>query len=609
MRMGGDSTTIRSSYRLPPHDVDGPQHFARLHDQFLDSLLHEQVVLAQQQRPLPSPHSMRRSTSSKNGGDLSSCAGYSVQSKDSWTTVLHPPTIVLRKSGHRSSSTASAASTCGSESTSGPTSTAAPSSTSTSSCGNNLPHIATGRKRRRGPNLRVHRRKASPSALRQTKKKSANHYFYFSTTNNNTPSASSNLETIHLEDFSSATSTTSAPTAVTSPLDHHQHRHVSLSPHEYLHPHCRIQKDKGKGDPIGSKICGKTAETTLSKLRAKMLLLTEHCCQTGSGHSSSSSSNSNNNNMKRRPALVSKWSVDHGGVCETRSILTLKMGFLSMTYGILLRWDVTRSHQITLVVLRKNCHESFYKVSMPSAHTNSGSFSSLWFPPTVAERRAAPPLSPRRRSETRVTVLYATGLNTKTKHHNWTVQMNVGDETEHVLLSPPKNDDDDGFDHDNSTGSSTNSCGGHNDGTMLVPRSNNATIIIRSSDDGHHNDDVDDELVLQLFEHRRHTKVLRCTLRIPTASLVVVPPQEQQQSLEPTQLRVPVPDGGYLQLEAMVRETMTSPQRAYDDHNDPSSSSALYPLPRLAYDDDLTDQQYQQRHDCGGWEYLLCMVC
>jgi hypothetical protein len=62
--------------------------------------------------------------------------------------------------------------------------------------------------------------------------------------------------------------------------------------------------------------------------------------------------------MKRKKARMA---LQTETFCETRSLIQLKMGFLSMTYGVLLRWDCTRTGTITLVVLRKNCHEeSFY---------------------------------------------------------------------------------------------------------------------------------------------------------------------------------------------------------------------------------------------------------
>jgi len=43
---------------------------------------------------------------------------------------------------------------------------------------------------------------------------------------------------------------------------------------------------------------------------------------------------------------------------ETRSLLTLQMGFVSMSYGILLQWDCA-SRKVVLIVLRKMCRDDF----------------------------------------------------------------------------------------------------------------------------------------------------------------------------------------------------------------------------------------------------------
>ena len=61
------------------------------------------------------------------------------------------------------------------------------------------------------------------------------------------------------------------------------------------------------------------------------------------------STSSNNNNSR---LVITK--------VETRSILTLKMGFVSMSYGILLQWDCN-SKLVELIVLRKMCRDDFMK--------------------------------------------------------------------------------------------------------------------------------------------------------------------------------------------------------------------------------------------------------
>jgi hypothetical protein len=117
-------------------------------------------------------------------------------------------------------------------------------------------------------------------------------------------------------------------------------------PCTYVHPNCRLQKDKGKGEPIGSDICATGLSPCLDKVRQKIELLTQVSLDT----------KKKSTNMKRRKAKVTEETASY---TETRSVIELRMGFLSMQYGVLLRWDL-RTGKILLVVLRKMCHESFY---------------------------------------------------------------------------------------------------------------------------------------------------------------------------------------------------------------------------------------------------------
>jgi hypothetical protein len=118
-------------------------------------------------------------------------------------------------------------------------------------------------------------------------------------------------------------------------------------PDTYVHPLCRMQKDKGRGEEVGASICAKGRDACLEKLRVKMRLLTDIVLDASKGPAT----------MKRRRAKVMQ---QYDNFTETRSLIELKMGFLSMTYGVLLRWDTTVTGKVTLVVLRKMCHESFY---------------------------------------------------------------------------------------------------------------------------------------------------------------------------------------------------------------------------------------------------------
>jgi len=142
------------------------------------------------------------------------------------------------------------------------------------------------------------------------------------------------------------------------------------APSEYLFSKCRLQKDKGKGiSPIGSDICATTRDDCLVKLRSKMELLTQVCGNSNSAQTQSTTTSS----MKRRKAKVTEETVTY---TETRSVMDLRMGFLSMQYGVLLRWDTTMTGKVVLVVLRKMAHDSFYrkdcvKPKRPGSNSNS----------------------------------------------------------------------------------------------------------------------------------------------------------------------------------------------------------------------------------------------
>lgn len=211
----------------------------------------------------------------------------------------------------------------------------------------------------------------------------------------------------------------------------------------YLHPHCRMQKDKGKGEPVGSKICAKGREACLEKLRQKMELITKFA--TGDGRRAPA-------DIKKRHANVSEIFPNF---IETRSMIEIRMGFLSMQYGVLLRWDTSKTGRVTLVVLRKMCHEQFYTRNFKNLHIPTNKFLQSSSEPSYAIRnvvdgthailqlsdgmevalleppyRVSRPLSfaPTILS---VSVLYATGLACKS---NWTVQLCHEEKTENLLL-------------------------------------------------------------------------------------------------------------------------------------------------------------------------------
>lgn len=123
----------------------------------------------------------------------------------------------------------------------------------------------------------------------------------------------------------------------------------------FLDEKCKLQKDKNKGEPVGSEICAFGKRACLEKLRQKMELLTQVAM--GKSDTDPRTRKKASASMKRRKAKISEETALY---TETRSIIELRMGFLSMQYGILLRWDTTQTGKIFIVVLRKMCPESFY---------------------------------------------------------------------------------------------------------------------------------------------------------------------------------------------------------------------------------------------------------
>jgi hypothetical protein len=303
-------------------------------------------------------------------------------------------------------------------------------------------HGAGSTKKRRRP-LKLHHRRSSPHRRRNNKDKDSKD--------------DSSNQTINLAELSQ------------SEFPH---------PSTYLHPLCRMQKDKGKGEAVGSSICAKGRDACLDKLRTKMQLLTEIAFSGGTSSSSNnnSKSNSSSNNktssasgatMQRRKARISERCENF---TETRSLIELRMGFMSMQYGVLLRWDNSRTGQVTLVVLRKLCHASFYPSTkqLPILQPKQKQMNPLqqqqqpplnhWSPQepvhqvrdVVGDKHAIiqrpdgtevtllePPYRVRRPEQFQptvleVSVLFASGLSRKS---NWTAQLSYDNSVENILLS------------------------------------------------------------------------------------------------------------------------------------------------------------------------------
>ena len=86
---------------------------------------------------------------------------------------------------------------------------------------------------------------------------------------------------------------------------------------------------------------------TLEKLRDKMKLVIQV------------RGNERKSSLLKRDAKIAQASPHF---IETRSMIEMKLGFLSLQYGLLLRWD-RKTGKVRFICLRKMCHESFYKVA------------------------------------------------------------------------------------------------------------------------------------------------------------------------------------------------------------------------------------------------------
>lgn len=151
-------------------------------------------------------------------------------------------------------------------------------------------------------------------------------------------------------------------------------------PSFFLSPRCQLQKDKGKGMAIGSFIVAEGANECLERLRQKMKVVIQ---VSGEERKAATS-------IKRKVAKVSQHTSSY---IETRSTIELRLGFLSLQYGLLLRWDHQRSGKAVFCLLRKMCHDSFYTKTPDLVHVDSAK--------TIVTRKEteAPPFVVRTRGE------------------------------------------------------------------------------------------------------------------------------------------------------------------------------------------------------------------
>ncbi|KAG7364081.1 hypothetical protein IV203_037283 [Nitzschia inconspicua] len=134
------------------------------------------------------------------------------------------------------------------------------------------------------------------------------------------------------------------------------------TPAEYVHQQCLLQKDKGRGERLKSCISARGQEQCLDKLREKIRLVIQMSGNSVPGSGSRRDEqylrkSATNTGMKRRLAKVSGFGPSY---IETRSMLELQLGFLSMQYGLLIHWDTATTGKIVFICLRKMCNDAFY---------------------------------------------------------------------------------------------------------------------------------------------------------------------------------------------------------------------------------------------------------
>lgn len=131
----------------------------------------------------------------------------------------------------------------------------------------------------------------------------------------------------------------------------------------FLEDWCDLQKDSGKGYAPGTSVTAHGKDDSMTKLVEKMDVLAE--VENVGAYA--------NAMLTRVPAkLMSSKRGGSGslgsegsqsgaeGYVETRSMLAVKMGLLSIKYGVLVHWNKA-SGLAELIVLRKMCSESFMK--------------------------------------------------------------------------------------------------------------------------------------------------------------------------------------------------------------------------------------------------------
>jgi hypothetical protein len=141
----------------------------------------------------------------------------------------------------------------------------------------------------------------------------------------------------------------------------------------FVHEHCRLQKDKYKGVNLGSAISAYGRDAVLQKINEKIdviaainlddsrsVLTRVPACRMplSSTRSCSINEDCKNGEWAIEPDESFQWGKKD--VVETRSMIGVRMGLLSVQYGLLIHWDVG-TFTADLIVLRKMCADDFIK--------------------------------------------------------------------------------------------------------------------------------------------------------------------------------------------------------------------------------------------------------
>jgi len=121
-----------------------------------------------------------------------------------------------------------------------------------------------------------------------------------------------------------------------------------------------LQKDSGKGVDPGAGISASGRESAMAKLIEKMDLLAEVEHEGSFSNAVLTRVQAKNMTQCRRDLNFGFDPLHESGFVETRSMLAVKMGFVSLKYGIMVHWNKSTG-LAELIVLRKMCPDSFMK--------------------------------------------------------------------------------------------------------------------------------------------------------------------------------------------------------------------------------------------------------